>query len=94
MKIKITMVNGKEYVIDEDIEEFIATTKNQLGILINGFIKLKNGLYINPNHIMEISVIEAEENDQEENAEPFIGQEEFKPEEVNVGTGVLPYVKA
>lgn len=86
MKIKITMINGKEYEIDGDIEAFIATTKNQLGILINGFIELENGLYINPNHITEILVIEAEEN------EAFIDEKDFKPEKINVGTGVLPYV--
>jgi len=92
MEIKITMVNGKEYEIDDNIENFIATTKNQLGILINGFIELENGIYINPNHIVEILVIKEEENIQELNTEAFIDQEDFKPEEVKVGTGVLPYL--
>lgn len=66
MKIRIIMDNGKEYEIDKNIEEFIATTKNQLGILIKGFIELEDGIYINPNHIMEISVIKEEEENTRE----------------------------
>ena len=52
------MDSGKEHELDNNIENFTASIKNQIGITINGFIEIEEGLVINPSHISSIEEIE------------------------------------
>jgi hypothetical protein len=56
--LKIRMDNGSEYIVDETQKSLDNKIHNQLGILINSFVDLKERLKINPSHISSIEEVE------------------------------------
>jgi predicted transcriptional regulator len=61
MKIVVTMANGKQYVLDQYPRDFFGLVKNQLGVLINGLIEVKEGVWINPTNISTVEVLDLTE---------------------------------
>jgi len=56
MELLITLDNGEEYVVPYSFKEFEKISKNDIGVLINGFIKVQPDTWINPNHISSVKV--------------------------------------
>ncbi|MBP1935018.1 hypothetical protein [Ammoniphilus resinae] len=57
MQIKVTMDSGKDYIVVMHIEDFVRMMKNQMGVVVNGFVKVSEGLVINPSHVASVEVI-------------------------------------
>ncbi|GIN84306.1 hypothetical protein J6TS2_06920 [Heyndrickxia sporothermodurans] len=57
MPVKVTMANGKEYLVDTHIDEFMKKVTNQMGLMTNVIQKFGD-LIINPTFISSVEVID------------------------------------
>jgi len=56
VEVLITLDSGEQYVAPWSLEEFKGIVRNDAGVLINGFIKVQPGTWINPTHITSVKV--------------------------------------
>jgi hypothetical protein len=67
--IKIVLLNGKEYEFKNlSADEFIKKFADSNYKINKNFVYMRNGVYINPSHIIEIIESEEKEDKQELNA--------------------------
>jgi len=57
MQIKVTMDSGKEYIVVMSIDDFINRMKDQAGNIVNEFVRVSEGLVINPSHVASIELL-------------------------------------
>lgn len=59
MKVKVTLINNKEHILEvNSMEDFYLRFKDYGRKITDDIILLKNGVYINTKHIVEIIVEE------------------------------------
>ena len=57
MQIKVSMDSGKEYIVVMSVDEFMNRMKDQAGNILNEFVRVSEGLVINPSHVASIEVL-------------------------------------
>ncbi|MBP1930965.1 hypothetical protein [Ammoniphilus resinae] len=57
MQIKVTMDSGKDYIVVMPVDDFINRMKDTMGNILNEFVRVSEGLIINPSHVASIEVL-------------------------------------
>lgn len=57
MRIKIVMNSGEVHKLEMHPEDFISKTKNQMGVTLNGLVKVNDETWLNPSNVSSVEVI-------------------------------------
>ena len=58
LKTKITLINGETFVVEKSPKELMEETTNEFGGLYNGYVEVKENVWIVSGHILKIEIVD------------------------------------